>query len=145
MLLERELGDWLMKEMWAGCKLSKKWSEMNFNAVKGGLSGRTVKGIYDWWSEEKWSEVKWSEVKWSEVKWSEVKVLLKLVCYACGLTIFETRYSTFDRLCGLVVRVSGYRYRGLGFDSRRYQISWVVVGLERGPLSFVRSIEELLE
>ena len=27
-----------------------------------------------------------------------------------------------DRLCGLVVRVSGYRYRGLEFDSRRYQI-----------------------
>ena len=27
-----------------------------------------------------------------------------------------------DRLCGLVVRVSGYRYRDLGFDSRRYQI-----------------------
>ena len=27
-----------------------------------------------------------------------------------------------DRLCGLVLRVSGYRYRGLGFDSRRYQI-----------------------
>jgi hypothetical protein len=26
-----------------------------------------------------------------------------------------------DRLCGLVVRVSGYRYRGSGFDSRRYQ------------------------
>ena len=38
-----------------------------------------------------------------------------------------------DRLCGLVVRVSGYRYRGLGFDSRRYQIFWVVVDLERGP------------
>jgi hypothetical protein len=51
-----------------------------------------------------------------------------------------------DRLCGLVVRVSGYRYRGLGFDSRRYQIFLVVVvGLERGPLSLVRSIEELLE
>ena len=30
--------------------------------------------------------------------------------------------SRLDRLCGLVVRVSGYRYRGLGFDSRRYQI-----------------------
>jgi hypothetical protein len=43
-----------------------------------------------------------------------------------------------DRLCGLVVRVSGYH-------SRRYQIFWVVVGLERGPLSLVRSIEELLE
>ena len=50
-----------------------------------------------------------------------------------------------DRLCGLVVRVSSYRYRGLGFDSRRYQIFWVVVGLERGPLSLVRLIEELLE
>jgi len=36
-------------------------------------------------------------------------------------------------------------YRGPGFDSRRYQIFWVVVGLERGPLSLVRSIEELLE
>ena len=31
-------------------------------------------------------------------------------------------YSFMDRLCGLLVRVSGYRYRGLGFDSRRYQI-----------------------
>jgi len=27
-----------------------------------------------------------------------------------------------DRLCVLVVRVSGYRYRGPGFDPRRYQI-----------------------
>jgi len=49
------------------------------------------------------------------------------------------------RLCGLVVRVSGYRYRGPGFDPRRYQIFWVAVGLERGPLSLMRSIEELLE
>ena len=36
--------------------------------------------------------------------------------------ICEGRISLVDRLCGLVVRVSGYRYRGLGFDSRRYQI-----------------------
>jgi hypothetical protein len=27
-----------------------------------------------------------------------------------------------DRLCGIVVRVSGYRYRGRGFDSQSYQI-----------------------
>jgi hypothetical protein len=27
-----------------------------------------------------------------------------------------------DRLCGLVVRVPGYRSRGPGFDPRRYQI-----------------------
>jgi hypothetical protein len=32
-----------------------------------------------------------------------------------------------------------------GFDSRRYQIFWEVVGLERGPLSLMRIIEELLE
>jgi len=31
-------------------------------------------------------------------------------------------YIGKDRLCGLVVRVSGYRYRGPGFDPRRYQI-----------------------
>ena len=54
-------------------------------------------------------------------------------------------HANYDRLCGLVVRVSGYRYRGPGFDPRRYRIFWVVVGLERGPLSLVRSIEELLE
>jgi hypothetical protein len=50
-----------------------------------------------------------------------------------------------DRLCGLVVRVLGYRSRGPWFDSRRYQIFWEVVGLERGPFSLVRIIEELLE
>jgi hypothetical protein len=48
-------------------------------------------------------------------------------------------------LCGLVVRVPGYRSRGPGFYSRRYQIFSGVVGLERGPLSLVRIIEELLE
>jgi hypothetical protein len=31
------------------------------------------------------------------------------------------------------------------FDSRRYQISWDVVCLERGPFSLVSTIEELLE
>jgi len=35
-----------------------------------------------------------------------------MLCYCCS----------WDRLCGLVVRVSGYRYRGPGFDPRRYQI-----------------------
>jgi hypothetical protein len=33
----------------------------------------------------------------------------------------------------------------LGFDSRRYQIFWKAVGLERGPLSLVSTIAELLE
>jgi len=35
---------------------------------------------------------------------------------------FPVLCSKLDRLCGLVVRVSGYRYRGPGFDPRRYQI-----------------------
>jgi hypothetical protein len=45
-----------------------------------------------------------------------------------------------------VFRVLGYRSRGPGFDCRRYQIFWEVVGLERGPFSLVRRIiEEVLE
>jgi hypothetical protein len=40
-------------------------------------------------------------------------------------------------LCGLVVR-------GPGFDSRRYQIFWEVVGLVRGPLSLLSTTQELL-
>jgi hypothetical protein len=44
---------------------------------------------------------------------------------------------------------SGQRFwlqiQGPGFDSRRYQIFWEVVDLERGPLSLVSTIEELLE
>jgi hypothetical protein len=32
-----------------------------------------------------------------------------------------------------------------GFDSRRDQIFWEVVGLERGPLILVSTTEELLE
>jgi hypothetical protein len=34
------------------------------------------------------------------------------------------------RLSGLVVRVPGWRHRGPGFDSLRYQIFWVAVDLE---------------
>jgi hypothetical protein len=41
-------------------------------------------------------------------------------------------------------RVSGYIFIGPGFDSRPYQMFCEVGGLERGPLSLVRTIEELL-
>jgi hypothetical protein len=47
-----------------------------------------------------------------------------------------------DRLCGLVVRVLGYRSGGPG-SIRHYQKK-KVVGLERTPLSLVSAIEELL-
>jgi hypothetical protein len=60
-------------------------------------------------------------------------------------TISKYLLYIVDRLCGLVARVPDYRFRGPGFDSRRYQIFWEVVGLERGPLNLVRIIEELLE
>jgi hypothetical protein len=47
-----------------------------------------------------------------------------------------------DGLCGLVVRVLGYRSAGPG--SRHHQKK-KVVGLERGPLSLVITTEELLD
>jgi hypothetical protein len=50
----------------------------------------------------------------------------------------------FTSLCGLVVRVPDYWARGLGFDSRSYQIFRELVGLERGLLSLVGTTEELL-
>jgi hypothetical protein len=50
-----------------------------------------------------------------------------------------------DRLCGLEIRVPDSRSKVPDFDSRRYQIFRVAVGLERGLLSLVRIKEELLE
>jgi hypothetical protein len=49
-----------------------------------------------------------------------------------------------DRLCGLVVKVLGYRSEGLGSilgTTRKKK----VVGLERGPLSLVSTTEKLLD
>jgi hypothetical protein len=56
----------------------------------------------------------------------------------------EIQIHLFGNIYNLVVRVSGYRSRGPGFDFRRYQIFREVEGLERGPLSLVSIIEELL-
>jgi hypothetical protein len=71
------------------------------------------------------------------------------IVYRAKNGYFCSQMSTFinwryDRLCGLVVRVPGYKSRGRGFDSRRYQIFWKVIGLERGSLSIVSTTEELL-
>jgi hypothetical protein len=44
----------------------------------------------------------------------------------------------------LEIMFCGYRSRGPGFDSRRFQIFWEAVGLERGPLNLVTITEELL-
>jgi hypothetical protein len=48
-----------------------------------------------------------------------------------------------DRLCGLVVRVLGYRFGDPGSIPRTNRKK--VVGLERGPLSLVITTEELLD
>jgi hypothetical protein len=48
-----------------------------------------------------------------------------------------------DRLCGLVVRVLGYRSGGPG--SIPGTTKKKVVGLERGPFSLVSTAEELLD
>jgi hypothetical protein len=57
--------------------------------------------------------------------------------------MWEPQLWPLDHLCGLMVRVYGYRSRSPGFDSQRYQIFWEV--LEQGPLSLVSITEELLE
>jgi hypothetical protein len=91
---------------------------------------------------------------------------LTLFC-ACFVTIFIAKYlplfdftwalvfpqsacyteisnltSVYDRLCGLVVRVLGYRSGGPGsiLSTTRKK----VVGLKRGPLSLVSTTEDLL-
>jgi hypothetical protein len=71
--------------------------------------------------------------------------MLRIQNVACW-NLFSTCHEGLrNRLRGLVVRVPGYRFRGPGFDSQRYQIFWEVLCLERGPLSLVRITEELLE
>jgi hypothetical protein len=42
-------------------------------------------------------------------------------CYSYSV-FKEFIHHRSDRLCGLVARVPGYRSRGLGFNSRSYQI-----------------------
>jgi hypothetical protein len=57
-----------------------------------------------------------------------------------------TKLGVHHHHCGLVVRVLDYRSRGIepGFDSRALPKK-KVAGLERGPLSLVSTIEELLD
>jgi hypothetical protein len=57
--------------------------------------------------------------------------------------IFISCCSSNDRLCGLVVRVLGYRSGGPGSIPGTTRKK--VVGLERGPLSLMSTTEELLD
>jgi hypothetical protein len=58
--------------------------------------------------------------------------------------IFLSR-GLFSDDCDLVVRVPGCKPRGPGFDSQRYKIFHVAVGVEWGPLSLMRINQELLQ
>jgi hypothetical protein len=58
------------------------------------------------------------------------------------INYFYALCFVIDRLCGLVVRVLGYRSGGLGSIPGTTKKK---VGLERGPLSLVSTTEELLD
>jgi hypothetical protein len=58
---------------------------------------------------------------------------------------YKNVYRMSDRLCGLVVRVIGYRSGGPGSIPSGTTRKKKVVGLERGPLSLVSTTEELLD
>jgi hypothetical protein len=67
----------------------------------------------------------------------------RIVLSSIELVNDHNNNSVRDRLCGLVVRVFGYRSGGPGSipGTTRKQ----VMGLERGPLSLVSTTEELLD
>jgi hypothetical protein len=66
----------------------------------------------------------------------------------CSRTVVSFRFAwceaRHDRLCGLVVRVLGYRSGGPGSIPGTTKKE-KVIGLERGPLSLVSTTEELLD
>jgi hypothetical protein len=69
------------------------------------------------------------------------------MCYVIIRT-FEFRYMIckfVGHLCGLVVRVLGYRSGGPDSIPGTTRIKKKLVGLERGPLSLVSTTEELLD
>jgi hypothetical protein len=79
------------------------------------------------------------------VKFNFLASRLPLFSFCDTLICFLNTWLHFStRLCGLVVRVPGYRSRGAGFDFRRYQVFWEVMGLEQGSLSLMSTIVELL-
>jgi hypothetical protein len=65
-----------------------------------------------------------------------------LIFYYSAVKNFELRIMN-SLVLWSVERVPGYRSRGPG-SIRGYQISWKLMGLERGPLNLVSTVEELL-
>jgi hypothetical protein len=51
-----------------------------------------------------------------------IRFIIRITITHNNYIIFTYLLKPLNRLCGLVVRVPGYRSRGPWFDSRRYQI-----------------------
>jgi hypothetical protein len=88
-------------------KITLKWMPKQKRA-RGRPTKNWMEGIKKAMNERNLNEGQWEDRK----QWS------------LGVRQRRKKFSNFiyiciyDRLCGLVVRVSGYRYRGPGFDSR---------------------------
>jgi hypothetical protein len=67
------------------------------------------------------------------------------VFFFCPISTFETIITELGMNNGDHMNVILHKLIRLVVTSRSYQIFWKVVGMERGPLSPVRIIEELLE
>jgi hypothetical protein len=67
-----------------------------------------------------------------------------LILFFNNPILFAVSTSTLDHLCGLVVRVLGYRSGGPGSIPCTTRKK-IVVGLERGALSLVSTNKELLD
>jgi hypothetical protein len=66
---------------------------------------------------------------------------IALTCWARN--VFSVKYEQIWQHLWSSGKSSWLQVQRSGFDSRYYQIFWEVVGLERGPLSLVNTIEEL--
>jgi hypothetical protein len=64
----------------------------------------------------------------------------------CSIASKNTDTASFDSSTFAVILTvwDVFKIQRSRFDSQHYQIFWEVVGLERGPLSLVSTVEELL-
>jgi hypothetical protein len=73
-----------------------------------------------------------------------LQFLLSLVYWSVGMTQPLTHARTHTHNMWSSGQSSWLQIQSSGFDSRRYQIFWEAMRLERGPLSLVSTTEELL-
>jgi hypothetical protein len=71
--------------------------------------------------------------------------VLCTLCDACRWKQYREIRQRFRRSICKSTQISWLQIHRSEFNSRRYQISWVVMDLERGPLKLVSTIEELLQ